>query len=67
MAKIWTAFAHGKEPWELYSARERFMRFGPGGECDLRTLENGDTRDHGYLPWLREHFEETKRLMMSFM
>lgn len=67
MAKIWTAFAHGKEPWEPYPARERFMRFGPEGKCDLITLGDDDTRDHDYLPWLREHFEETRRLMMSFM
>jgi len=32
MARVWTAFAHGQEPWEPYSKSYRFMRFGPVGE-----------------------------------
>jgi carboxylesterase type B len=60
MAEMWTAFAHGKKPWEAYSKGKRFMRFGPGGECTMKDFESDKMREYGYLEWLREHFDEVK-------
>jgi hypothetical protein len=60
MAEMWTAFAHGKKPWEAYSKGKRFMRFGPGGECTMKDFESDKLREYGYLEWLREHFDEVK-------
>jgi len=67
MAEKWTAFAHGEEPWEPYSAAERLMRFGPDGDCGMTTLEDDDMRDYTYLGWLRDHFEEAVALVQSLM
>jgi carboxylesterase type B len=66
MANLWTAFAYGKAPWELYQATKRFMRFGPSGEGGLKAIEDDETRNYEYLGWLREHFEETRALIQSF-
>jgi carboxylesterase type B len=61
MARIWTAFAYGKKPWEAYSKESgRFMRFGPGGNCGLEDFESDKTREYTYVGWLRDHFEEVK-------
>jgi carboxylesterase type B len=67
MANLWTAFAYGKEPWQPYPAAKRFMRFGPFRECGMRSFEDDETRDYGYLSWLRRHFEEAKALVQSLM
>jgi carboxylesterase type B len=65
VAVIWTAFAHGKRPWEPYSKAGRFMRFGPGGKSSVRDLRSDDVREYGYVEWLREHFEEVKLFAQS--
>lgn len=67
MANLWTAFAYGKEPWEPYPVAKRFMRFGPFGKCSMRSFEDDEMRDYGYLNWLREHFEEALALVLSLM
>jgi hypothetical protein len=66
MVKLWTTFAYGNEPWLSYAGPKKFMRLGPAGECSLRTFEDDETRDYGYLSWTRDHFDETMRLLMSF-
>ncbi|CAI7595295.1 unnamed protein product [Penicillium pancosmium] len=57
-ARIWTAFAHGKQPWEPYSKEQRFMRFGPQGESTLESFESDNTRDYGFQEWLGVHIDE---------
>jgi carboxylesterase type B len=66
MMKKWTGFAYGETPWEVYTAEKRFMRLGPEGECSLRSFEDDETRNYGYLNWLREHFDEALGLLFSF-
>jgi len=63
MAKLWTTFAYGNEPWLSYADSKKFMRLGPAGECSLR---NDETRAYGYLSWMRDQFDETMSLLMSF-
>jgi carboxylesterase type B len=65
MANLWTAFAHGKEPWGAYDASKHFMRFGPNGEHGLMTSGDDKIRDYGYLDWLREHFKEVSSLVFK--
>ncbi|KAG0645237.1 Lipase 3 [Hyphodiscus hymeniophilus] len=65
MAHLWTAFANGKEPWEPFETSKRYMRFGPDGECGLKTRDDDELRDYGYLDWLREHFEQARSLVFS--
>lgn len=65
MAKLWTTFAYGDEPWPCYSDSKKFMRFGPAGECSMRDFEDDETRDYGYLNWMRDHFDEAMRLIFS--
>jgi len=60
MGRLWTAFAHGRKPWQPFQKGGRFMRFGPKGECGIEDFESDGTREYGYLGWLREHFEEVK-------
>lgn len=62
MAEAWTVFAHGRTPWEPYTAPERFMRFGPEGKVELRDAMSDDTRGYGHVVWLKEHFEDVMRL-----
>lgn len=62
MAKMWTAFAHGVQPWEKYTESDRFMRFGPCGEIGLKDRSIDECRDYGYVDWLEEHFEPVKEL-----
>ncbi|KAJ5757925.1 uncharacterized protein N7511_006619 [Penicillium nucicola] len=57
-ARIWSAFAHGQQPWEPYSDRRRFMRFGPGGHSGLHTFESDNTRNYGFQEWLGAHLDE---------
>lgn len=57
-ARIWTAFAHGQQPWEPYSKEQRFMRFGPEGESSLQSFESDNTRDYGFQEWLGVHIDE---------
>jgi hypothetical protein len=57
-ASIWTAFAHGKQPWEPYSKEQRFMRFGPEGESSLQSFESDNTRDYEFQEWLGLHIDE---------
>ena len=52
MVKLWTTFAYGNEPWLSYADPKKFMRLGPAGECSLRTFEDDETRDYGYLSWI---------------
>ena len=65
MAKLWTGFAYGKEPWPAYSTGNKFMRLGPVGECSLVNFENDKTRDYEYLAWMRDHFDEILRFIMT--
>jgi carboxylesterase type B len=60
MGKIWTAFAHGKEPWNEYKVGGEFMRLGPEGKCEMVSMQEDNCRDYSYLPWLRENFEEVR-------
>jgi carboxylesterase type B len=62
MAKIWTDFAYGVQPWEAYTDAERFMRFGPHGDVTLKDESSDETRQYGYADWLTEHFEPVKEL-----
>jgi len=65
MAKLWTSFAYGEEPWPQYSASKKFMRFGLAGQCSMRSFDEDETRDYRYMNWMRDHFDETMRLIMS--
>ncbi|KAF4632773.1 hypothetical protein G7Y89_g5342 [Cudoniella acicularis] len=67
MARLWIDFANGKEPWGRFSTTEKFMRFGPGAESGEKTLADDDSRDYTYASWLRDHFEEAKRLFFSLL
>jgi carboxylesterase type B len=62
MARMWTAFAHGIQPWESYTKAGRFMRFGPGGQTALKDTKTDETREYSYETWLRQHFEPVKKL-----
>jgi carboxylesterase type B len=66
MVKLWTTFAYGNEPWLSYAESEKFMRLGPAGECSMRNFQQDETRDYGYLSWMRDHFDDAMRLLMSF-
>ncbi|OOQ83118.1 hypothetical protein PEBR_36572 [Penicillium brasilianum] len=57
-ARIWTAFAHGNQPWEPYSQKGKFMRFGPDGESKLYDFESDKTRDYSFQTWLGEHIDK---------
>ncbi|KAJ5899620.1 hypothetical protein N7495_004364 [Penicillium taxi] len=57
-AKIWAAFAHGKQPWEPYSQSRKFMRFGPLGESSLQSFASDTARDYGFQDWLGAHIYE---------
>ena len=59
--RIWTAFAHGEQPWEPYSKEGRFMRFGPEGRSSMCTFAEDHTRVNVDRKWLRENFEEVLR------
>lgn len=67
MALKWTAFAYGEKPWEAYAKHHSFMRFGPDGDISLKNMKSDETREYGYVDWLREHFEPvmkfTRRLL----
>ncbi|KAE9370473.1 alpha/beta-hydrolase [Stipitochalara longipes BDJ] len=65
MAKLWTIFAYGEEPWLPYLSSKKFMRFGPAGEYSMRNFKEDETRDYRYMSWMREHFDETMRLILS--
>jgi carboxylesterase type B len=65
MAHLWTAFAHGKEPWTRFETSQEFMRFGPNGQHGLKTRAEDEIRDYGYLDWLRANFEETRSLVFK--
>lgn len=67
MAKDWIDFVYGKQPWESYQENKKFMRFGPHGESGLKEFEDDEVRSYEYLPWLREHFDETMKLVLSLM
>jgi hypothetical protein len=62
MAKIWSAYAYGKEPWEAYDKSRRFMRFGPDGDIGVTDFKHDKVRDYGYLEWLRNNFDDAKLL-----
>jgi carboxylesterase type B len=65
MANLWTAFAHGKEPWVPFKSSKQFQRFGPDGVYDLKTFAQDEIRDYRYLEWLRAHFEEVRNLVFK--
>jgi len=67
MAHMWTAFAHGVEPWEIYAKAERFMRFGPQGDVALKDRKTDETRQYNYVDWLREHFEPMKKFAQTLL
>ena len=58
MARVGTAFAHGREPWEPYSKLHRFMRFGPVREVVMDDVINDTMREYGYLGWCRNHWDK---------
>ena len=60
MARLWTAFAYGKAPWESYQKSRRFMRLGPDGEMAMMDIRTDKIRDYKYVEWLRDHFEPVK-------
>lgn len=71
MASLWTAFAYNspkgedKGPWEPYNKGERFMRFGPHGETEMQSFESDRVRGYKWLPWVKENFEELRRLTVA--
>lgn len=67
MALKWTAFAHGKAPWEAYPSSKRFMRFGPGGKLSMETIETDKIRNYDYIDWLRDHFEEVREFAQQLL
>lgn len=42
LATAWIDFAHGKDPWERFSLKNRWMVFGPDSKVDLRTEEEDE-------------------------
>jgi carboxylesterase type B len=59
MARAWISFAHGEEPWPAYdpqAGRDKYLRFGPGGETSLQTVLGDAVRPQHYLPWVRENW-----------
>lgn len=66
-ARLWTAFAHGHQPWEPYSTARRFMRLGPAGETGMHSFETDETRPYGYLKWLGEHLDEVRGFLRPFL
>jgi carboxylesterase type B len=67
LARTWTAFTYGKEPWEPYSKSQRFMRFGPGGTAVMKDVRNDEIREYGYLDWCRNHWEEVKAFAQNLL
>lgn len=65
MARIWTAFAHGKRPWEEYASAGRFMRLGPGGSQSMQSWESDGVREYKWKPWVDQHFEELRQLTIA--
>ncbi|KAJ5665675.1 uncharacterized protein N7477_008123 [Penicillium maclennaniae] len=66
-ARIWTAFAHGQKPWEAYSQDQKFMRFGPHGECGMHSFESDNTRDYGFQNWLGEHIGQVGKFVRKLI
>lgn len=66
-ARIWTAFAHGNQPWEPYSQNEKFMRFGPDGKSGIYDFESDKTRDYKFQTWLGEHIGEVGSFVRKLM
>lgn len=75
MARLWTGFAHGVEPWEEFRVGDviggKVMGFG-NGVFGVRGLEEegegeGWGREDGSLGWLREHFETAARFVLGLM
>lgn len=66
MAQRFTAFANGIEPWEPYST-SRFMRFGPAGKSEMKSLKTDVMRDYGYIQWLERNFEQVKQFAQRFL
>ncbi|KAL3419826.1 para-nitrobenzyl esterase [Phlyctema vagabunda] len=64
MGRIWSGFAHGKQPWEVWASNQKFMRFGPHGSA-LHSTGDDQTRSYAYLEqdWLKEHFEQVKTIV----
>lgn len=67
MGRIWTAFAHGKQPWEPYEKDRRFYRFGPDGTNAMFDAKTDKSRKYDYLEWLRNHFEGAKELAQGLL
>lgn len=67
MGQSWAAFAYGKAPWEEYSRAGRFMRLGPEGSCKVVDVNSDNSRQYGYLGWLRDNFEEVKTLVQDLL
>lgn len=66
-ARIWTAFAHGEQPWEPYSQNGRFMRFGPDGKSGVYDFESDTTREYKFQSWLGEHINEVGKFVRRLM
>jgi carboxylesterase type B len=67
LARIWTVFAYGREPWETYSQSQRFMRFGPGGGATMKDISSDDIREYGYLDWCRDHWDDVRTFARSLL
>jgi hypothetical protein len=67
LARIWTCFAHGREPWETHSGSQRFMRFGPGGDAVMKDAGSDDIREYGYLDWCRNHWDDVMTFARSLV
>ena len=63
VARTWAGFAHGQQPWEAYSKKNKFMRFGPEGNNGLHDFAGDNTRIYSFLPWLKENYEEIRRFV----
>lgn len=63
MAELWTRFAYVEAPWEEHTRAGRFMRIGPKGVSTVKDVSADGEREYAYLPWLREHWEETREFV----
>ena len=57
LAKSWTAFAHGVDPWPSFNKAQQFMRLGPEGSMKLTDFKSDDSRSYGYVDWLDANCE----------
>jgi len=72
MARIWTGFAYGENPWEEFVSGEegKVMSFS-NGVFGTRGLDEGEDegwgREDGTTGWLREHFDTAIMFVLGLM